>query len=48
VIAMKIAAGKKANRIKMPDPWPDPDRQLRIANQLQPKAHVARLRSHFG
>lgn len=48
VIAMKVAAGKKANRIKDPEPWPDPDKQLRIATRLTPKANVARMRSHFG
>ena len=45
---MKIAAQKKANSVKLPEPWPDPERQLRLSNQLTPKSHVAKLRSHFG
>lgn len=48
VIAMKIAAGKKAGKVKLPEPWPSPEQQLRLTNQLTPKAPVARLRSHFG
>lgn len=48
VIAIKVAAGKKAKKVKTPDPWPDPERQLRLSNQLTPKANVAKLRSHFG
>lgn len=49
VVEMKIAAGKKAGRVKNPTPWPTPDEQLREAERRRPKVSVASLpKLHVG
>lgn len=43
VVAMKIAAGKKAGRVKTATPWPTPDQQLKETERRRPKVTVARM-----
>lgn len=43
VVEMKIAAGKKAGRVKNATPWPTPDQQLHEAERRRPKTSVSNL-----
>ncbi len=43
IVALKIAAGKKAGRIKQATMWPGPDEQAAQTERLRPKVSVSAL-----